>query len=92
MKRSPKSSRKRGEQPILKVLPPAKVIGGFNPIWGDDAPILLKEAAFHAGMPLPTFKQKVYAREIDSVKVGRWRKVQPSAVRAYFQKHKRPAL
>lgn len=63
-----------------------------NPIWGDDVPMLLEEAAAYTGMPLPTFRQKVYAREIDSLKVGRRRKVQPSAVRAYLEKHKLPAL
>ena len=63
-----------------------------NPIWGDDEPMLLEDAAAYTGMPLPTFKQKIYAREIDSVKVGRRRKVQPSAVRAYLEKHKLSAL
>ena len=65
---------------------------GGNPIWGDDMPMLLEEAATYTGMPLPTFRQKVYSREISSVKVGRRRKVQPSAVRAYLEKHKLPAL
>lgn len=86
------SNRKSGEQIVPGALPSPKTGGGFNPIWGDDEPLFLEDAALHAGMPLPTFKQKIYAREIDSVKVGRRRKVQPSAVRAYFQKHKRPAL
>ena len=52
----------------------------------------LAEAAAYTGMPLPTFKQKIYAREIDSLKVGRRRKVQPSAIRAYVLKHKLTAL
>ena len=69
-----------------------KPVSGHNPIWGDDEPMLLEVAAAYTGMPLPTFKQKVYAREIDSVKVGRRRKVQPSAVRAYLAKHRLSAL
>ena len=66
--------------------------GGDNPIWGDDVPLLLSEAAAYTGMALGTFKQKVYAREIESRLVGRRRKVQPSAVRAYLERHKLPAI
>ena len=63
-----------------------------NPIWGDDVPLDLDEAAAYTGMPLGTFRQKVYAREIASVLVGKRRQVQPSAIRAYLERHKRPAL
>lgn len=70
----------------------SKQINRPNPIWGDDEPMHLAEAAAYTGMPLPTFKQKIYAREIDSLKVGRRRKVQPSAIRAYVLKHKLTAL
>ena len=63
-----------------------------NPIWGDDIPLGLEEAAAYTGMPVGTFKQKIYAREIDSVLIGKRRQVQPSAVRAYLERHKRPAL
>ena len=65
---------------------------GTNPIWGADAPLSLPEAAAYTGMPLGTFRQKIYSREIESVKVGKHRKVQPSAVRAYLLKHKLSVL
>ena len=63
-----------------------------NPIWGDDKPLSMQEIAAYAGMPLGTLRQKVYRREIESVLVGRERKIQPSAMRAYLEGHKRPAL
>lgn len=63
-----------------------------NLIWGEDAPLPLSEAAFQSGMRLGTFRQKIYAREIASVLVGKQRMVQPSAVRAFLEQHKRPAL
>ena len=63
-----------------------------NPVWGDDLPLDLDVAAKFTGMPLPTFKQKVYGREIASVKVGRRRRVRPSAIRAYVRRHERPAV
>lgn len=64
----------------------------IDPIWGDDVPLDLKEAAIFIGMPLPTLKQKVYAREISSLKVGKRRRVRPSAVRTYLQQHELPAI
>ena len=70
----------------------SKSIPNVNPIWGDDVPLDLKEAAIFIGMPLPTLKQKVYAREIASLKVGKRRKVRPSAVRTYLQRHELPAI
>ena len=65
---------------------------GRNPIWGEDLPLSLSEAAAHSGMRLGSFRQRIYSREIASVMVGKQRKVQPSAVRAYFEQCKRPAL
>ncbi len=92
MNRPPKSNHKRGARVVPEISLSSKVTSGSNPIWGDDEPLLLADAASFTRMPLPTFKQKIYAREIESVKVGRRRMVQPSAVRTYLQKHKRPAL
>ncbi len=63
-----------------------------NPIWGDDMPLNLQDAAAYTGMPLPTFKQKIYSREIASVKVGRRRKVRPSAIRTYLSRYESPSL
>ena len=64
----------------------------MNPVWGHDMPLKLIEAAEFTGMPLSTFKQKVYSREIASVKIGKLRKVCPSDIRAYLEKHRLPAL
>lgn len=66
--------------------------GDKNPIWGDDAPLSMEEAAMFVGIPLGTLRQKVYAREIESRRVGKRRMVQPSALRAYLEKHRLPAL
>ena len=63
-----------------------------NLIWGNDEPLFLEVAAALSGIPLGTLRQLIYRREIDSRKVGRRRKVQPSALRAYLNLHKRPAL
>ena len=65
---------------------------GQNIIWGNDEPLSLEVAAALSGIPLGTLRQLIYRREIDSRKVGRRRKVQPSALRAYLDLHKRPAL
>ena len=72
--------------------PPLEASPDINPIWGEDVPLELKEAAAFIGMPLPTLKQKIYSREIASLKVGRRRKVRPSAVRAYLRQHELPAI
>lgn len=63
-----------------------------NPIWGNDKPRSMKETSALAGMRLGTLRQKVHRREIESVMVGRERQIQPSAMRAYFARQKRPAL
>ena len=63
-----------------------------NPIWGTDKPLPMREAAFFAGMPFGTLRQKVYRREIETVMVGRERQIQPSALRAYLARQKKPAI
>ena len=76
----------------VSVNPASTEAADKNPIWGNDKPRSMKEASTLAGMRLGTLRQKVYRREIESVMVGRERQIQPSAMRAYFARQKRPAL
>lgn len=84
--------RRADMQLVPAVTAPAVLAPGHNPIWGNDEPLLLSEAAAYIGMSVGTLKQKVYAREIAVVMVGKHPKVRPSAVRAYLERHERPAL
>ena len=84
--------RRADMQLALATTAPAVLARGRNPIWGDDEPLPLAEAATYIGMRVGTLRQKVYAREIAVVMVGKHPKVRPSAVRAYLERHERPAL
>ena len=90
-KRSRRTQQRTMSDAALHASAPA-VPDRKNPIWGDDKPLSMQETAAFVGMPLGTLRQKVYRREIESVLVGRERKIQPSAMRAYLEGHKRPAL
>ena len=76
----------------ISVSPASTEAEDRNPIWGNDKPRPMKEISALSGMRLGTLRQKVYRREIESVLVGRERQIQPSAMRAYFARKKRPAL
>ena len=84
--------RHAGMQLVPVTATPAVLARGRNPIWGDDKPLTLIEAAAYIGMAIGTLREKVYAREIAVVMVGKHPKVRPSAVRAYLERRERPAL